>query len=230
MSASGVDAARLATASEAGQEAWRLVERLYPILRSITGDGVRQTLGILREHIPLELHEVRTGTPVLDWTVPQEWNVREAWIADSTGRRIVDLADHSLHLMSYSVPFRGRMSLDAAAPAPVLAARAARPDPVPHLLLRGTLGLLPPASRPGGAAGGRVRGLHRQHARRRPPHLWRAHSARTDGGRGAGQRARLPPLARQRQPVVGGALDASRPSTSVTGRPGSPTDSCSCPA
>ena len=116
MSASGVDAARLATASEAGHEAWRLVERLYPILRSITGDGVRQTLGILREHIPLELHEVRTGTPVLDWTVPQEWNVREAWIADSTGRRIVDLADHSLHLMSYSVSFRGRMSLEQLRP------------------------------------------------------------------------------------------------------------------
>jgi aminopeptidase-like protein len=94
-----------------GDEAWRLVERLYPIPRSITGDGVRQTLAILTEYVPLEVHEVPTGTPVLDWTVPREWNVREAWIADAVGRRVVDFADHNLHLMVYSTPFRGRVPL-----------------------------------------------------------------------------------------------------------------------
>ena len=130
VTASGVDTARPATASDAGHEAWRLVERLYPILRSITGDGVRQTLGILREYVPLDVHEIPTGTPVLDWTVPKEWNVREAWIADSTGRRIVDVADHSLHLMSYSVPFRGRMSLEQLRPH--LFSLPGQPDLIPY--------------------------------------------------------------------------------------------------
>ena len=94
-----------------GAEAHRLIERLYPINRSLTGDGVRASLAIVREHAPFEVHEVATGTPVLDWTVPQEWNVREAWIAGPDGRRLVDVDDHSLHLMGYSVPFRGRMPL-----------------------------------------------------------------------------------------------------------------------
>ena len=105
------DIPAVVSAPEIGDEAWRLVERLYPIPRSITGDGVRQTLAVLREHIPLDIREVPTGTPVLDWTVPREWNVREAWIADAAGRRVVDFADHSLHLMVYSAPFRGRMPL-----------------------------------------------------------------------------------------------------------------------
>jgi len=109
MLASGPDA----PAADAGAEAWRLVERLYPIPRSLTGDGVRQTLAVLSEHVPLEVHEVPTGTPVFDWTVPREWNVREAWIAGPDGRRVVDWRDHSLHLMGYSVPVRARMPLAA---------------------------------------------------------------------------------------------------------------------
>ncbi|WP_177242498.1 DUF4910 domain-containing protein [Amycolatopsis marina] len=88
-----------------------LVERLYPLCRSITGDGVRRTLEILSEHIPLRVHEVPTGTPVLDWTVPQEWNIRDAYIADSAGNRVVDFADSSLHVVSYSVPVSATMTL-----------------------------------------------------------------------------------------------------------------------
>jgi aminopeptidase-like protein len=99
------------TGNGIGEEAHRLVERLYPINRSLTGDGVRASLAILREYAPFEVHEVPTGTPVLDWTVPREWNVREAWVAGPDGRRLVDVRDHSLHLMGYSVPFRGRMPL-----------------------------------------------------------------------------------------------------------------------
>jgi aminopeptidase-like protein len=89
----------------------QLAARLYPICRSITGDGLRQTLNILKELVPLEIVEVPSGTEVLDWTVPPEWNVREAWIADADGRRIVDMRNSNLHVVSYSVPVRARMSL-----------------------------------------------------------------------------------------------------------------------
>jgi aminopeptidase-like protein len=90
---------------------YALAERLYPVPRSITGDGVRETLGVLRELVPLEVHEVPTGTPVLDWTVPKEWNVREAWIAGPDGERVVDFRDSNLHLVGYSVPVRTRLPL-----------------------------------------------------------------------------------------------------------------------
>jgi aminopeptidase-like protein len=94
-----------------GDQMHALVERLYPICRSITGDGVRATLDILAESIPLTVHEVPTGTQVLDWTVPKEWNVRDAFLADPSGRRVVDFADSNLHLVGYSVPVRTKMTL-----------------------------------------------------------------------------------------------------------------------
>lgn len=100
-----------ASSDHPGQAMHDLIRRLYPICRSITGDGVRQTLRILQDQVPLQVHEVPTGTPVFDWTVPNEWNLREAYIADSTGRRIVDFANHSLHVVSYSTPVRARMRL-----------------------------------------------------------------------------------------------------------------------
>ncbi|MCF6422990.1 DUF4910 domain-containing protein [Amycolatopsis tucumanensis] len=88
-----------------------LVERLYPLCRSITGDGVRATLDVIGEHVPLERHEVPTGTQVFDWTVPQEWNIRDAWIADADGKRVVDFAESNLHVVGYSVPVSATMSL-----------------------------------------------------------------------------------------------------------------------
>src|SRR5215212_6103626 len=88
-----------------------LVERLYPLCRSITGDGVRATLDVLTESIPFTVHEVPTGTQVLDWTVPKEWNIRDAYVADQSGRRVVDFAASNLHVVGYSVPVRTRMTL-----------------------------------------------------------------------------------------------------------------------
>lgn len=81
-----------------------LIRRLYPICRSITGDGVRQTLKILQEYAPIEIEEVATGTQVLDWQVPREWNIRKAYIARLDGTKVIDFAEHSLHVMNYSTP------------------------------------------------------------------------------------------------------------------------------
>ncbi len=101
----------LETPLEARGEAMHApIERLYPICRSITGDGVRETLAILGEELPLEVHEVPSGTRVFDWTVPPEWNIREAYVADSRGRRLIDFADSNLHVVSYSQPLRRTMT------------------------------------------------------------------------------------------------------------------------
>ena len=96
---------------DVGTEILALAARIFPICRSITGDGVRQTLREVGAHIDLELHEVATGTPVLDWTIPREWNIRDAWIKNARGEKIVDFNRSNLHVMSYSVPMRRRMSL-----------------------------------------------------------------------------------------------------------------------
>ncbi|MEV5714404.1 DUF4910 domain-containing protein [Amycolatopsis mediterranei] len=94
-----------------GAELHALVERLYPICRSITGDGVRQTLDIIGEHLSLERHEVPTGTQVLDWTIPQEWNIRDAYVAAPDGSRVIDFQESNLHVVGYSVPVSRRMPL-----------------------------------------------------------------------------------------------------------------------
>jgi aminopeptidase-like protein len=98
-------------AAVVGARMHALVRRLHPLCRSITGDGVRATLDIIGEHLPLTVHEVPTGTDVLDWTVPQEWNIRDAYIADATGRRVVDFREHALHVVGYSVPVHETMPL-----------------------------------------------------------------------------------------------------------------------
>jgi aminopeptidase-like protein len=96
-----------------GKEIYALIERLHPICRSITGDGVRATLDILGEHIPLVRHEVPSGTEVLDWTVPREWNIQDAYVKDLAGNRVVDFKASNLHVMSYSTPVAPqRITLD----------------------------------------------------------------------------------------------------------------------
>ncbi len=98
-------------AREVGHEMYRLIATLYPICRSITGNGVRETLKILQSHIPIEVHEVPSGTPVFDWVVPKEWNIREAHILNARGEKVVDFKKNNLHIVSYSVPMRKKLSL-----------------------------------------------------------------------------------------------------------------------
>jgi len=97
--------------NDIGDEIHRLISELYPICRSITGNGVRNTLRVLGKHIPLEIHEVPTGTRVFDWTVPPEWNITDAYVKDSRGERVIDFRQSNLHVLSYSVPISKRMSL-----------------------------------------------------------------------------------------------------------------------
>ena len=95
----------------AGKRMHRLMLELFPICRSITGEGVRETLRVIAERLPLEMHEVPSGTQVLDWTVPDEWNIRDAFIANGQGDRVVDFRASNLHVVNYSEPVRRRMSL-----------------------------------------------------------------------------------------------------------------------
>jgi len=92
-----------------------LIEELYPLCRSITGDGVRETLRVIGRRLPIEVQvqEVPSGTPVLDWTVPREWNIRDAYVKNAAGERVIDFRAHNLHVLNYSVPIHTRMSLEA---------------------------------------------------------------------------------------------------------------------
>ncbi len=113
-----------------GSGLMELAWRLYPICRSITGDGVRATFDILQEHIPLVRHEIPSGTRVFDWEIPPEWNIRRAWIRRANGAPVVDLADHTLHIVNYSAPFEGRLS--KAELAHHVHTLPAQPDWIPH--------------------------------------------------------------------------------------------------
>jgi aminopeptidase-like protein len=95
----------------AGQDIVRLMTELFPICRSITGAGIRETLGILKKHVPLEIHEVPSGTRVFDWTIPKEWNISDAYVRDASGRKVIDFQNSNLHVVSYSVPVRKTMPL-----------------------------------------------------------------------------------------------------------------------
>jgi aminopeptidase-like protein len=94
-----------------GERIYALAAELYPICRSITGDGVRQSLALMLRHIDIDVHEVPSGTRVLDWTVPKEWNIRAAHIKDAAGNTVVDFANSSLHVQSYSEPVAATMPL-----------------------------------------------------------------------------------------------------------------------
>jgi aminopeptidase-like protein len=94
-----------------GREAYATMEGLYPICRSITGEGIRQSLRLLQDTIPLELCEVPSGTQVFDWSVPKEWNIRDAYIKNDAGERVLDFQRSNLHVVNYSVPVRRQMSL-----------------------------------------------------------------------------------------------------------------------
>jgi aminopeptidase-like protein len=99
-------------AHDIGTEIHGLITELFPICRSITGNGVRETLNIIGRHIPLEIHEVPTGTEVFDWTVPKEWNIRDAYVKNSRGEKVVDYRKSNLHVVNYSTPVRTKMPLE----------------------------------------------------------------------------------------------------------------------
>ncbi len=121
----------IAAQTETPTQIEALFDRLWPLLRSLTGEGVRATHDILSEYVPLQRIEVPSGTQVFDWTVPEEWNVRDAYLIAPDGRRIFDVADNNLQLVNYSVPFRGTLSraaLDAH-----LHSRRDMPDAIPYV-------------------------------------------------------------------------------------------------
>lgn len=95
-----------------GLELYNLVVRLFPICRSITGNGVRQTLTILSELIPISIYEVPTGTKVFDWIVPKEWNIIDAYVIDPSGNKIIDFKTNNLHILGYSIPINEEIELD----------------------------------------------------------------------------------------------------------------------
>ena len=115
---------------ELGHEAYELMRRLFPLCRSLTGAGLRATFDVLQEYIPLTRSEVASGTRVCDWTVPEEWNIRDAYIAAPDGRRVVDFRRSNLHVVSYSEPVRATLSLEELRPR--LHTLPDRPDVVPY--------------------------------------------------------------------------------------------------
>ncbi|HMQ31275.1 MAG TPA: DUF4910 domain-containing protein [Chloroflexaceae bacterium] len=119
-----------AAQADLGAELYALVAELFPLCRSITGDGLRATLRRVGELIPLAMHEVPSGTPVFDWTVPKEWNIRDAYIADGRGERVVDFRRSNLHVVGYSTPVRRRMSL--AELRPHLFSMPEQPERIPY--------------------------------------------------------------------------------------------------
>lgn len=107
-----LDRSDLPDAANAGRAIHTRMVEMFPICRSITGDGLRETLGRVGREVPLQLVETPTGAPALDWTVPKEWNIRGAWIDGPDGRRVVDFADSNLHVLNYSVPIDAVVSLE----------------------------------------------------------------------------------------------------------------------
>ena len=103
-------------AAQLGNQLYRFASELYPICRSISGDGLRRTLRLIGEHIPITISEVPSGTQVFDWTVPKEWNIRDAYIKSPSGERIVDFHKSNLHVVNYSTPVRAVMSKEELQP------------------------------------------------------------------------------------------------------------------
>src|SRR4051812_45319962 len=99
--------------SNIGNKIYQLATELFPICRSITGEGVRQTFDILKREIPeLKTYEIASGTQCNDWTIPKEWSIKEAYVIDPDGKKIIDYKINNLHIVSYSAAFNGELSLE----------------------------------------------------------------------------------------------------------------------
>ena len=97
--------------NDTGRNMYELAGKLFPICRSITGNGFRQSLEMIREIVPeIQVFEVPSGTAVYDWTVPKEWNIRGGWIKNMQGETIIDFNDCNLHVMGYSIPIHQTLS------------------------------------------------------------------------------------------------------------------------
>lgn len=107
-----IDAFPKSDFKELGINMYELIKELYPICRSITGNGVRQTLDIIKKHIPLEIHEIPSGTNVFDWSIPKEWNIKDAYVKNSKGEKIIDFNKSNLHVLNYSIPINKKISLN----------------------------------------------------------------------------------------------------------------------
>ncbi len=103
---------KVASTLSVGDEMYSLIEELFPICRSITGNGVRQTLDIINKIIPLRIHEVPSGAKVFDWEIPKEWNIKDAYIKNSKGEKIVDFSNSNLHVLNYSIPVHAKITLE----------------------------------------------------------------------------------------------------------------------
>ncbi len=104
------------TSEQLGRNMIELVSELYPFHRSVTGAGNRNTLRRIAEHIPLNIHEIGTGTTVFDWRVPKEWVIRDAYIKDAQGKRVVDYKESNLHVVGYSTPVSRNMTWEELKP------------------------------------------------------------------------------------------------------------------
>ena len=153
--------------SGSGPAMHALIGELYPICRSITGEGFRRSLRRLGEVVPIVLSEIPSGTPVFDWTVPKEWNIRDGWIADTAGRRVIDFRASTLHVVNYSVPVRARMSLSELRPR--LHTLPDQPDLIPYRTSYYTedWGFCLSHRQLSSTARRGIRGLHRCHSRPR---------------------------------------------------------------
>ena len=113
-----------------GEQMYALINDLFPICRSITGDGVRATLERIRQIIPLSVYEIPSGTRVFDWLVPREWNIRDAYIKTPSGEKIAEFKKNNLHVLNYSIPVQKKVTLDELLPH--LFTLPAHPDWIPY--------------------------------------------------------------------------------------------------
>ena len=207
------------SADGSGQAMHRFISDMYPICRSITGDGVRKTIDLIRDYIPLTTCEVPSGFQVFDWTIPLEWNVRDGYIKNSAGERVVDFRQSNLHLVNYSVPVKARMSLEELKPH--LFSDSNRPDWIPYrtsyykltwgfCLSHNQLLALPEDD---------YDVCIDSSLRTRPPDLWRFTAARPFLGGGPDLLPCLSSVALQRQLVRHCGRDGARPTSAQQGSP-----------
>jgi aminopeptidase-like protein len=116
---------------DSGEKIYSLIKKMFPICRSITGNGVRKTLKIIKNNIPIVIKEIPSGTQVFDWTIPKEWNIKKAYIKNSKGEKIVDFKKSNLHVLNYSIPIHKKMSLKELKPH--LHTLPEYPDWIPYL-------------------------------------------------------------------------------------------------